>query len=183
MWKQGLNILLYVILKSLPLSKPSLCYCWMLPWSLVVEEAKRKEQAAKWSLNIKWNLLHTVDGGHARLPNRVLLYQHLYVWEILSLVKTGEKKEWLSFSPPAVFYCKYPDFQNIFFSQSSSNSVEVIEKRGICFLTDWHGWLKYCKFTASLKQNCGGNPCQIVIRLGLSTALKQFPSFFHFSFF
>lgn len=115
MWKQGLNILLYIILKSLPLSKPSLCYCWMLPWSLVVEEAKGKEQAAKWSLNIKLNLLHTVDGGHAGLPNWVLLYQHLYVWEILSLVKTGEKKEWLSFSPPAVFYCKYPDFQNIFF--------------------------------------------------------------------
>lgn len=52
----------------------------------------KKEQEAKWSPNIKWSLLYSVDGGHAEFPNRVLLYQHLYSWEILSPVKTGEKR-------------------------------------------------------------------------------------------
>lgn len=58
-----------------------------------------------------------MDGGHAGLPNRVLLYQHLYSWELLPLVKTGEKRCVWVFLPKQSFTIGTPTSRIFFFSK------------------------------------------------------------------
>lgn len=75
------------------------------------------------------------------------------------------------FSPNSLLTLGTPGFKIFFFfPQSYSNSVEVIAKRDVCFLSNWLGWLKYCRFTEAdineVELGGGGDRCQILIRLG-----------------